>query len=378
MEIVDIDGIYCNGIKKEQGLGIVKCKGVVAGVFTKNKLRSASVEVCKEHVSDGYIEGLIVNSGTANAYTGENGINDAKEVCKLFSKLLNCNERDVAIASTGIIGRRIDVGWIKNNLPSVYKGIGNTKLHANRFANAITTTDRFPKKSYSNKIAISAVAKGAGMIAPNMSTMLCFIFTTAKFDSGELHEMLKSAVDNTFNMLTVDGDTSPNDTVLLISNQKDRVERDIFEAELEKVCYNIAKMIAKDGEGSTKVFEVEVTGAKSFKDAKIAAKSIASSLLVKTAIFGNDPNWGRIIAALGYSGALVKHELSLSFESKNECVKLIEKGKRLENEGEAKKFLERNNEFKIKIDLHLGDSHARAIGCDLTHDYVKLNSEYTS
>lgn len=375
MELTEL-GVLCNGIKEGKfGLAMAKFKGAIAGVFTSNKIKAAPVIVCKENISSGYAKGLIVNSGNANAFTGEKGIEDAKEMCRIASKLLNCNEREVALASTGVIGRRLDMDWIKRKAPEVFAGLGTTKECAERFSNAIRTTDKFIKKAYSEKAKISAVAKGAGMIAPNLATMLCFIFTTAKFESGELYEMLKKAV-KPLNRLTVDGDTSTNDTVLLVSLGKEKVERDVFEKELGKVCYSIAKQIAKDGEGATKIFEVFVKGAKNEKDAEIVAKTIARSLLVKTAIFGSDPNWGRIVSAIGYSGAEVDDKITIAFENDEKSVKLVEKGFITGKEEEARELMKKD--FRIIVDLHKGAYEDFAIGCDLSYEYVKINSEYTT
>ncbi len=379
MEITDIEGVLCNGVKEgKYGLGMVKCRGTVAGVFTQNRIRAAPVVVCEENISDGVVEGIIVNSGNANAFTGRQGIEDAREMCRIASKLFGCDERDVAVASTGVIGRKLDMDWIRRKAPEVYAGIGSNVENANSFARSILTTDRFVKKASSNKGKIAAVAKGAGMIAPNMATMLCFIFTAAKFDSGELYEMLKHAVDESFNRLTVDGDTSTNDTVLLISTGKERVDRQIFDEELKKVCYNLARQIAKDGEGATKVFDVIVRGAKSDEDADRMAKSVANSLLVKTAVFGRDPNWGRIVAALGYSGAEIDDRITIAFESDEgeERVTLVKSGEPTGREEEARKIMA--DDFRIVIDLEVGRGEGFAIGCDLSYDYVKLNAEYTT
>ena len=378
MEITEIEGVFCNGIKEGKlGLGIVKCRGSVVGVFTKNKIKAAPVIVCREHISDGKIEGLIVNSGNANAFTGKEGIEDAREMCRIAAKLMGCYERDIAVASTGVIGKRLDMKWIKEKASIVFSEIGSSVKHAENFAKAITTTDRFLKKSHSKKPKISAVAKGAGMISPNMATMLCFIFTSASYDSGELYEMLKQAVDNSFNRLSVDGDMSTNDTVLLISTGREKVKKEEFQEKLNEVCLSIARQIAKDGEGATKLIEVYVTGAVDENDAIKAAKAVASSLLVKTAIFGNDPNWGRIIAALGYSGAEVDETISISLEGAGE-VKLVEKGKPLNNESIARKVLENSNEIRLVINLHKGTGEGYALGCDLSYEYIKLNSEYTT
>ncbi|MEM3928368.1 MAG: bifunctional ornithine acetyltransferase/N-acetylglutamate synthase [Archaeoglobaceae archaeon] len=375
MELTDL-GVLCNGVKEDKlGLGLAKFNGTIAGVFTSNKIKAAPVIICKENISLGYAKGLIVNSGNANAYTGERGIEDAKEMCKIAANLFNCDAKEIAIASTGVIGRRLDMEWIRKKAVEVFSGLGNTRECAERFANSIRTTDRFIKKAFSEKAKISAIAKGAGMIAPNLATMLCFIFTSAKFETGELYEMLKNAV-KPLNRLTVDGDTSTNDTVLLIALGKERVERDVFEEELTKVCYSIAKQIAKDGEGATKVFEVFVKGAKSSKDAELVAKAIANSLLVKTAIFGSDPNWGRIISAIGYSGAEVDEKITIAFENDEHNVKLVDNGVITGMEREAKEVMK--GDFKIIVDLHKGNCEDFAIGCDLSYDYVKINSEYTT
>lgn len=376
MEIVDL-GVLCSGVKENRyGLALAKCKGNVAAVFTKNSIKSASVIVCQEHVLEGKIEGLIVNSGCANAFTGEKGYEDAKEICRIVSKLFNCEEKRIAIASTGVIGKFLDMEWIRKKTYDVYRDLGNSYEHAEKFSKAIITTDRFIKRSSSKTAKISGIAKGAGMIAPNMATMLCFIFTSAAFDSGELYEMLKRAVDQSFNKLVVDGDTSTNDTVLLISTNKERIHRDIFEGELLKVCRDLAYQIAKDGEGSTRVFTVKVIGAESEEEAEKVARAIASSLLVKTAVFGRDPNWGRVVAAVGYS-TVASEKISIAFSADKE-VFVVENGKITGREEDAKKLMEENERFEIIVDLKKGKFEGFAIGCDLGYDYVKINSAYTT
>lgn len=375
MEITDL-GVLCNGIKEGKlGLGLAKFKGSIAGVFTSNKIKAAPVIVCRENISSGFAKGLIVNSGNANAYTGEKGIEDAREMCRIAANLFNCEAKEIVVASTGVIGRRLDIEWIRKKAPEVLLGLGSTKECADKFANAIRTTDRFIKKAFSEKARICAIAKGAGMISPNLATMLCFIFTAAKFEAEELYEMLKKAV-KPLNRLTVDGDTSTNDTVLLVAFGKEKVEKDVFEDELTKVCYSIAKQIAKDGEGATKVFEVIVRGAKSSRDAEIVANAIANSLLVKTAIFGSDPNWGRIISAIGYSGAEVDEEITIVFENEDRSVKLVDRGFITGKENDAREVM--RGDFRILLDLHKGDYEDFAIGCDLSYEYVRINSEYTT
>jgi len=384
--ITAVEGVRCYGIKEgKNGLGIVVCKGKVAGVFTKNRFRAAPVVVTQEHVKDGEIEGIIVNSGNANAFTGEEGIRNAKRMAELLAKKLGVSAEKIAVASTGVIGVQLDMDWIESRFEEVFSKLGSSRDHALSFAKAIMTTDSFPKE-YAVKAGdciIAGVAKGAGMIAPNMATMLAFIFTDADFEAEELYEMLKKAVDRSFNVTVVDGDTSTNDMVLLVATGKKRVDRSLFEDGLKEVCLNLAKMIARDGEGATKLLEVHVYGAKNDEEAFKASKAIVSSLLVKTAVFGNDPNWGRIIASLGYSGVEVNERLSLTLKGLKDgeevgTIKLVESGKPLGNEGKAREIMEKSDEIVFIVDLNVGDGKGYAIGCDLSYEYVRINSEYTT
>ncbi|AEA46785.1 bifunctional ornithine acetyltransferase/N-acetylglutamate synthase [Archaeoglobus veneficus] len=379
--ITDVDGVYCCGIKEgKYGLGIVKCKGKVAGVFTLNKLKAAPVIVTMEHIKGGEIEGIIVNSGNANAFTGEQGIKNAKRMAEMLAERLGVDASKIAVASTGVIGVQLDMGWIETTFESIFPSLNSSRDAAHSFAKAIVTTDAFTKE-YAVKagdVIIAGVAKGAGMIAPNMATMLAFIFTDADFESHELQEMLKNAVDVSFNVTVVDGDTSTNDMVLLVATGKKKVDRDVFQQGLNEVCINLAKMIAMDGEGASKLIEVYVRGAKSKEDAFKAARSVVSSTLVKTAVFGNDPNWGRIIAALGYSGADVDDCITLVLEGEAGSVKLLDRGEIMNTRQKAKEIMRNSKEIKFVIDLHKGSEEGYAIGCDLTHDYVNLNAKYTT
>jgi glutamate N-acetyltransferase/amino-acid N-acetyltransferase len=384
--ITAVEGVRCYGIKEgKNGLGIVVCKGKVAGVFTKNRFRAAPVVVTQEHIKDGEIEGIIVNSGNANAFTGEEGIRNAKRMAELLAKKLGVSAEKIAVASTGVIGVQLDMDWIESRFEVVYSKLGSGRDHALSFAKAIMTTDSFPKEYTvrAGDCIIAGVAKGAGMIAPNMATMLAFIFTDADFEAEELYEMLKKAVDGSFNVTVVDGDTSTNDMVLLVATGKKKVDRSLFEDGLKEVCLNLAKMIARDGEGATKLLEVHVYGAKNDEEAFKASKAIVSSLLVKTAVFGNDPNWGRIIASLGYSGVEVNERLSLTLKGLKDCkevgtIKLVESGKPLGNEGKAGEIMEKSDEIVLIVDLNVGDGKGYAIGCDLSYEYVRINSEYTT
>ena len=384
--ITAVDGVKCYGIKEgKYGLGIVVCKGNVAGVFTKNKFKAAPVIVTQEHIKHGEIEGIIVNSGCANAFTGEEGLRNAKRMAEMLARKLNVPTWKIAVASTGVIGVQLDMKWIEEKFELVYSNLGSSEEHSLSFARAIMTTDSFPKQCVVRvgDCVIAGVAKGAGMIAPNMATMLAFIFTDAKFDASELYGMLRNAVDRSFNVTVVDGDTSTNDMVLLIATGKKKVDKELFEKKLEELCLNLSKMIARDGEGATKLIEVRVSGAKNDGEAFKAAKAVASSILVKTALFGNDPNWGRIIAALGNADVEVDEKLSIAFEClKNGkvigAVTLVEKGRMLSNEEKAREMLRNSDEVIINVDLNIGKGYGYAIGCDLSYEYVRINSEYTT
>jgi len=376
----DIEGIKCWGIKEgKNGLGVVVCRGRVAAVYTTNRIKAAPV-IYNMNSLRGEIEGIIVNSGNANAFTGRKGLENARAMAEMLADRLGCDRKKIAVASTGVIGRQLDMGLIKRMFDEVYPKLSTGREAAEAFARAIMTTDSFPKlySVRAGEAVVAGVAKGAGMIAPNMATMLAFIFTDADFEANALQEMLKAAVDRSFNVTVVDGDTSTNDMVLLASTGKKRVDREVFQNALLDVCVNLAKMIVKDGEGATKLMEVIVKGARSDEEAFKAARTVASSLLVKTAVFGNDPNWGRIIAALGYSGVEVDERVTLDFVSDNKSVRLLEKGVATGKEDKAKELMKGSGEIKIVIDLHMGSGEGCAFGCDLTYDYVKLNAEYTT
>lgn len=377
----DIEGVKCWGVKEgKNGLGIVVCKGRVAAVYTTNRIKAAPVRYNMESLK-GEIEGIIVNSGNANAFTGRKGLENAKKMAVLLASRLGCSYDRIAVASTGVIGRQLDTGLIEKMFEEVYSKLSTGKEAAEAFARAIMTTDSFPKlySAGAGDAVVAGVAKGAGMIAPNMATMLAFIFTDADFEAEELQKMLKEAVDRSFNVTVVDGDTSTNDMVILISTGKKRVGKDAFQHALLEVCVNLAKMMARDGEGATKLMEVVVKGARNEEDAFKAAKAIASSLLVKTAVFGNDPNWGRIIAALGYSGVDVDETITLDFASADgRTVRLLERGVATGEENEAAELLRGTQEIRIVVNLHKGEAEGYAFGCDLTYDYVRINAEYTT
>ncbi|MFQ5887461.1 MAG: bifunctional ornithine acetyltransferase/N-acetylglutamate synthase, partial [Candidatus Hydrothermarchaeales archaeon] len=330
----------------------------------------------------------------ANAYTGKGGIEDSKRICQLAAEKTGLKAEDFIVASTGIIGRRLDMDTIGIMVDEVSGSLESSKEASLAATKGIMTTDTKEKtisvKTKLNSgedIEIGGIAKGAGMIAPDLAhaTMLCFITTNAYIPREKINESLKIAVDDSFNMLTIDDDTSTNDMAVLLANglagNKDVDEK--FQKALNFVTLEIAKMMAKDGEGATKYVEVNVKGAKRKEDAKKAAKAVAGSNLVKTALFGRDPNWGRIIAAVGYSGADINPDvITLSMEADDEKVCLIDSGRILASPDTeelrlAKEILKRS-ELRIAIDLNIGDEEATALGCDMSPEYVRINAEYST
>ena len=306
--ICAVDGVLASGSRKgKYGVSIIVSKeNTASAVFTSNKVVAAPVIVTKEVIKNGKLSAIVANSGNANCFTGEEGIANAKEMTKRVADKLNIELNDVAVASTGIIGRELPLDIINGLIDESLDTLENSTEASFAAAEAIMTTDTFSKEfavqttlKDGNIVKIGGITKGSGMIAPNMGTMLCFITTDVKASPQELNDALKKAVDKSFNMIVVDGDESTNDILILMSNgTSGRIDENFQEA-LEYLCIELAKMMAKDGEGATKYMEVNVNGAESSNEAKTAAKAIVGSSLVKTALAGADPNWGRIIAAVG-------------------------------------------------------------------------------
>ncbi|MDH5162630.1 bifunctional ornithine acetyltransferase/N-acetylglutamate synthase [Heyndrickxia sp. FSL K6-6286] len=382
-------GLHCGIKRKKLDLGWLYSvvPATAACVYTTNQFQAPPLIVTKEGIEKSHkIQGVIVNSGIANACTGNQGLSNAYEMRKLFAEQMNIQEYLVAVSSTGVIGEQLPMEKIKSGISE----IDDIKRQndPSEFEKAILTTDTFSKHVCiqlhidGKTVTIGGTAKGSGMIHPNMATMLGFITTDAVVKEADLQIALKQVVDKTFNMITVDGDTSTNDMVLLLANQQASHQElsikhpqwQLFMEGLEMVCRSLAKQIAKDGEGATKLIEVQVQGASSCEDAKKVAKSIIGSNLVKTAIFGEDPNWGRIIAAIGYSGAQLNPEhLKVSLGP----FTVIEQGLPFPfSEAEAKLYLQQNEVIQIFADLYGGEGKATAWGCDLTYDYVKINASY--
>ena len=361
---------------------------VSAAVFTKNKVKAAPVLLDMLAARKKTARAIIANSGNANACNGGQGMRDALETAHLAGEALGIDTSDVFVASTGVIGNPMPMGRVKDGikkLPGALRedGFGDA-------ARGIMTTDTFQKvcgvreKVGGKDITVVGIAKGSGMINPDMATMLCFVATDAEITKKALKSALKGAVDTSFNCITVDGDTSTNDTVVVLANglAKNKIIEEggagyaKFSAALEAVLLSLAKMIVKDGEGATKFVEVEVTGAADAPDAKKAAKAIANSPLVKTALFAADPNWGRIAAAAGYSGAKMDPDaLEIWFDG----VQIVKRGlgTGIKAESEAAKVLKKAG-YRIKVALGAGKAHARVYTTDFSYDYVKINAEYRS
>lgn len=386
-------GIHCGIKKSKKDLGLIysEKKANASAVFTTNKVKAAPVLLSMENIKNNEIQAVIVNSGNANACTGVKGYSDAISMAEKTAQILNLKSEDVFVSSTGVIGVPLPIGKILNGIESFEKNIDLTNDGLLSFAQAIMTTDTFPKINSTQvviggkKITLTGVAKGSGMIHPNMATMLSFIMTDANISKSALNKALKHSVDNSFNLITVDGDTSTNDTVLILANKQakneeiteDSSEYNLFQKALYEVVENLAKKIVMDGEGATKFFEVQVKNAKTKEDAKLISRSIAKSNLVKTAIHGEDANWGRVLAAAGYSGGnFDPDKVDVWFQSCVGKIQLCQDGHFIDfNEVKAKEILGKK-ELKIIVDLKDGEESAISWGCDLSYKYVEINGGY--
>lgn len=384
-------GVHCgirkNKTKKDIALIYSEKRAAAAAVYTKNLVKGAPLRVTREHLSDGFAQAVICNSGNANT-CNSNGREIALSTCEILAEKLNISEKDVIVASTGVIGQKMEIEPFERGIPELINSLGNNSADA---ANAIMTTDtRLKEIAVSFEIGgkeckIGGIAKGSGMIHPNMATMLVFITTDCAISSELLKKALSSDINETFNMVSVDGDTSTNDMVAVMANgmagNDEITEEDGSFAEFMKalntVTVNLCRRIAADGEGATKLIECKVSGAADDKTAKTVAKSVICSSLTKAAMFGADANWGRVLCAIGYSGADVDVEkIDVSFVSAAGRVDVCENGAGIDfSEDEAKKVLT-EDEIEILIDLKSGKASSVAWGCDLTYDYVKINGDY--
>lgn len=381
-------GIRKNG-KKDLCLIYSENEATAAGVFTTNKVKAAPVLLNMKNILSKNTRAIVVNSGNANACTGKQGQEDANAMAKLAASILNIDPESVLVASTGVIGVPLPMDCIESGIRNACETLSCDG--GKDAALAIMTTDKYAKSISveleldGRKVLLSGIAKGSGMIHPNMATMLSFIVTDANISKSMLQEALSESVQKTYNMISVDGDTSTNDMVIILANgaagnnpiETKGENYDAFKDALDLLNTELAKQIARDGEGATKLIECTVANAKSDADAKILSKSVIGSNLVKAAFFGNDANWGRILCALGYSGGyFAPDRADIFFESTAGCIQLIADGKPLKFCEKTASDVMAEEYVKIKIDLKDGLFSATAWGCDLTYDYVKINGSY--
>jgi glutamate N-acetyltransferase/amino-acid N-acetyltransferase len=371
--------------KLDLGLLLSQRPSSVAGMFTTSTVTSPSVQLTQERVSRDKVRALVVNSGIANACVGEQGYADAKEATDEAAKRMGVKPGEVLIGSTGIIGVELPMALVRT-------GIGEIELSedgGHSLARAIVTTDTRPKEGavafevQGKTVSVGGIAKGSGMIHPNMATMLCFLATDAEIESPFLKKALKQAVDSSLNMLSVDGDSSTNDTALIFANgaaeagviTEGSPEGDLFQQALDQLCVYLTRELARDGEGANKLIEITVEGATTTSAARMAAKTVVSSSLVKSAVHGADPNWGRIIAALGRSGAEVE-ESKIALYVNDVCI--MEDGRPIPFHRDGVVALMQRPEVSFRIKLNLGEGRATAWGCNLSEEYVTFNSAYTT
>lgn len=394
-------GIHC-GTKhrrKDMALLVSETECDAAALFTINKAKAAPLIVTRDNLSNGKSFGAVISSGYANALTGEKGLKDAKEMDNIAGKVLNRPPEMMVVASTGLIGEYLPMDKIRSGISSAAKALGTGRQQAHDAALAIMTTDTVPKEtavvttlSDGTRITIGGMAKGSGMISPEIrrwhATMLCFIATDACISPSALENMLAAAADETINMLNVDGDRSTNDMCVIFANgvaKNRRLTRTnpVFLEALKALLRSLTVQLATDGEGANKLIEARIVGARDVPQAKLAARAVVKSNLVKAAIFGEDPNFGRIISAIGASGADIDvNRVSLRLISEFGSVDLMSKGKLVallkdKTYRQARQLL-RSSQVVIEVDLAMGDAEAIAWGCDLTYDYVKINAEYTT
>lgn len=386
------NGIHC-GIRKskdKKDLALIFCEKEcdTAAVYTQNLVCGAPITVTKNNISDGKARAVVCNSGIANTCNAD-GIEKAEGMCEITANALGISKSDIIVASTGVIGQPLDLEPVKNGINELVSGLN--KNGSDSAANAIMTTDTV-KKEFACEFTlggkpchIGTISKGSGMIHPNMATMLAFITTDANISSEMLKSSLVEVVADSFNMLSVDGDTSTNDTVAILAsglceNERITEKNDdyrTFTLALSSICERLVKLMAKDGEGATKLVECVVTGASDVKTAKTCAKAVICSSLVKAAMFGSDANWGRILCALGYSGVDVDvHRVDVKFSSDGGEIEVCKDGSGIDFSEELAKKVLSCDEVYILVDLKSGASCATAYGCDLTYDYVKINGDY--
>ncbi len=399
--ITNVRGITCwgahTGIKSmRRDLAIIfsKVPASATAVFTQNQVAAAPVNISRKHIANGNAQAIVINAGNANAATGKQGAEGAEAMAQTLADELKIDKELVLVASTGIIGVKFPTTEIVNGIRENAKNLTNRSNAGSFVANAILTTDTFAKEGFvefevdGREINMAGIAKGSGMIHPNMATMLAFIVTDIAIEPKLLKIMVKESVDKSFNMITVDGDTSTNDMVVVLANglaHNDIIKSNkdkgyaIFKKHLEEMMIHLAQLIVSDGEGASKFIEYEIVNAPTEEYARIMIRKISDSALVKTAMFGRDPNWGRIISAAGNAGLPFDYEkIDLYIGSDKKTVKVLEQGIPLEFDPNYIKKLLRESHLKIMLDLHNGKAKAKGWGTDLTTDYVLFNSVYTT
>lgn len=380
-------GIRANRTKRDLALIVSDVRAAAAAVYTTNKVFGAPIAVTRKNIADGYAQAVICNSGNANTCNAD-GIEIAEGMCALVERYAGIPASDVVVASTGVIGQRLSLEPIESGMPALVAALGDRHADA---VEAIMTTDTVPKEAavefcIGGKTAhIGGMAKGSGMIHPNMATMLIFLTSDVSISPEMLQKAVSGDVRDSFNMVSIDGDTSTNDTFAVLANGlagNDAItapgaEFDAFCAALRAVTEKLCAMLARDGEGATRLITCKVSGAKDRENAKIAAKSVICSSLVKAMIYGADANWGRVLCALGYSGAeLDVSKIDVAFASRKGSITVCEMGAGIDFSEEDAKTILSEDEIEILVTLRDGDACATAWGCDLTYDYVKINGDY--
>lgn len=387
-------GVHCgirkNKSKRDLALILSDTRCSAAGVYTTNLVKGAPILVTKSHLSDGYAQAVIVNSGNANTCNAD-GVEIAERMCSLVEEHTGIPASDVIVASTGVIGQQLSIAPIASGMDELVRGLTQSAEGSSAAAEAIMTTDTFKKEAaYSFTLGgaacrIGAIAKGVGMICPNMATLLLFVTTDAAISPEMLQKAVSEDVKSSLNMLSVDRDTSTNDTFCVLANglagnepvTEEGHAFDVFRKALHAVTSKLCRMLASDGEGATKLIECTVTGAKTLQDARLAAKSVVCSDLLKAAVFGADANWGRVLCALGYSGAdLDTDKIDVDFRSRAGVVPVCRGGAGVAFSEELAKAVLSEKEIYIDVGCNCGDSRATAWGCDLTYEYVKINGDY--
>jgi glutamate N-acetyltransferase/amino-acid N-acetyltransferase len=378
--------------RRDLAMIVSDCPASAAGVFTTNRVKAAPVKISRRHLKDGRAQAIVATSGNANACTGQEGDMAAERVARTLAGELGIKETDVLVSATGVIGEPYPIDTVVRGIEENVRHLSKRRVAGAMAANAIMTTDTFQKEDYTSfrlngsRVNLAGIAKGSGMIHPNMATMMAFLACDADIEPELLQEALSEATARSFNMISVDGDTSTNDMVLILSNGLAGNRRitgkgpdySRFRKHLDRLCVNLAKSIVSDGEGATKFIEYRVVNACSEEDARAVLRTVSNSNLVKTALFGRDPNWGRIIAAVGRSGAELDPDKVDLFIGSKRFIPVAREGKYVLFNKKQLKQMMKSARLKILIDLNGGDKEAVGWGSDFSYEYVRINAEYTT